>query len=75
MKNTTEEKSNKDLKRIKRRNFFLTSGSAILGFIGLSKIPSGLFQSGTNQNSKTSSLKISENPNSVKRKTRQGENG
>lgn len=75
MKKMTTDNSNKNLNTIKRRKFFLASGSVIFGLIGISKIPFNFIQSKINQNSNTSSIKITENPNAVKRKTRQADNG
>ncbi|MBK7158247.1 MAG: hypothetical protein IPH77_06750 [Ignavibacteria bacterium] len=58
---------------IKRKKFFIYSGSALLGLFAFLNIPSSLFRSGIA--SKDSTIKITENPNAVKRKSRQANNG
>lgn len=58
--------------KIKRKKFFLYTGSALLGILALKNIPSSILSSFS---TKKSSLKITENPNAVKRKSRQTNNG
>ena len=58
---------------MKRKKFFLYSGSALLGLFAFLNIPASIFRSGNV--SKVSSIKITENPNAVKRKSRQVNNG
>ena len=66
----------KESNKIKRKKFFLYSGALALGMFAASKIPFNLFKS--NQNVipvKESSIKITQNPNAVKRNSRQENNG
>lgn len=64
---------NTESETMKRKKFFLYSGSALLGLFAFFNIPSGIFRSGNA--SKVSSIKITENPNAVKRKSREVNNG
>ncbi|MDQ3019850.1 MAG: hypothetical protein M3R36_04655 [Bacteroidota bacterium] len=62
--------------KIKRNKFFLYSGAMVFGMLAASKFPFNVFKS--NQSSiikKENSIKIAQNPNSVKRNSRQDNNG
>ncbi len=59
-------------KKMKRNNFFKNAGTAILGLVAFSNLPLKFFQSGTPS---TTSIKIAENPNAVKRKSREVTHG
>ncbi|HMS35453.1 MAG TPA: hypothetical protein PKC91_15335 [Ignavibacteria bacterium] len=62
--------------KIKRKKFFLYSGVLAFGMVAASKFPFNLFN--TNQKvitNKESSIKITQNPNAVKRNSRQENNG
>lgn len=66
----------KESNKIKRKKFFFYSGALAFGMFAASKIPFSLFKS--NQSvipSKESSIKITQNPNAVKRNSRQENNG
>ena len=51
--------------KMKRQNFFKYAGGAVLGLITLANMPFKIFQS--NGTVKKASIKITENPNAVKR--------
>jgi hypothetical protein len=69
--NNTETKTT-----IKRKKFIFYSGAFAFGLFSLSKFPFNIFKSGQNLKiSKDSSIKITQNPNAVKRKSRQVSNG
>jgi len=73
VKNIVSDKVND---KIKRKKFLLYSGALAFGMFAASKIPFNLFKS--NQSvitNKESSIKISQNPNAVKRNSRQENNG
>ncbi len=62
--------------KIKRGKFFLYTGVLTLGMAAAFKLPFNIF--GSNQTSNTrknNSIKISQNPNAVKRNSRQENNG
>lgn len=59
-------------RKIKRKNFFFYSGSAILGLFALSKYPLKFFET---KISKETTIKITANPSAVKRKPREANNG
>jgi hypothetical protein len=62
--------------KIKRKKFFLYSGILAFGMLAASKLPFNLFKSGqTETTDKVSSIKITQNPNAVKRNSRQDNNG
>jgi hypothetical protein len=64
--------------KMKRKKFFFYSGTALLGIFAFLNIPSALLKSvrkDSSVNSAKTSLKITENPNAVKRKSRQVNNG
>jgi hypothetical protein len=67
-----ENESNK----IKRKKFFLYSGALAFGMFAASKIPFSLFKSNQSEiPNKVSSIKVTQNPNAVKRNSRQENNG
>lgn len=66
---------NKLHKNIDRKKFFMFSGSAILGFLALSKMPFNIFKSKSSAEKTETSIKITQNPNAVKRKSRQANTG
>jgi len=55
-------------KKMKRKKFFLTSAFAAAGIFTFTKFPFGILKAKV-LNEKKSSLKITENPNAVKRKS------
>ncbi|MEO6693855.1 MAG: hypothetical protein ABIY50_07445 [Ignavibacteria bacterium] len=55
------------ISKMKRGNFFKYAGGALLGIITFANIPFRFFQPETS--TKKASLKITENPNAVKRST------
>ena len=62
--------------KMERKKFFLYSGTAIFGLLTLSKMPFNIFNSFKNKSQKKeTSIKITENPNAVKRKSRQANRG
>lgn len=73
------EKNNKNILtgtgKMKRKKFFLFSGTVLMGILALKNIPSTLFRSLNSESKTKTSLKITENPNAVKRKSRQADNG
>jgi len=75
MINKTKENSGKNSGGIKRRKFFFYSGSLLLTVGGILKNPLGLFKAGNDTVIKDSSVKITSNPNSIKRKVRYSDNG
>lgn len=59
-----------------RKKFFLYSGILAFGMFAVSKFPFSLLKSDQNTVSKkVSSIKITQNPNAVKRNSRQENNG
>ncbi|MCY7360853.1 MAG: hypothetical protein LH629_02115 [Ignavibacteria bacterium] len=61
-------------KKLNRKKFFVYAGSALAGFIAITHLPFSFFKSNpvNSQNStKTSALKITANPNAVKRNSKQ----
>lgn len=66
----------KESNKIKRKKFFLYSGALAFGMFAASKIPFNLFKSNQSVvSNKESSIKITQNPNAVKRNSRQENNG
>jgi len=61
--------------KIKRRNFFYYIGAAALGAAVLAKFPFSLFKRTTTSAGRKSSIKVAENPYSVKRTARGSMNG
>ena len=59
-------------KKMKRNNFFKYAGSAILGVITFANTPFKFFRPNI---PKASSIKITENPNAVKRSSGVSKNG
>lgn len=71
-----DTKKNVNTGKIKRKKFFLYSGALALGMLAVSKFPFNIFKSNQDTNiRKNSSIKITQNPNAVKRNSRQDNNG
>jgi len=66
---------NKADKKMKRSNFFKYAGSAVLGAVTFANMPFKSFFSDNSTGIKGASLKISENPNAVKRNSGVSKNG
>lgn len=75
VKNNESLKDSTLSKNIDRKKFFIFSGTAILGFLALSKMPFNIFKSKSSAEKTESSIKITQNPNAVKRKSRQANTG
>lgn len=61
---------------IKRKKFFFYSGVLAFGMFAASKFPFNMFRSGKiASDKKSNSIIISQNPNAVKRNSRQDNNG
>jgi uncharacterized membrane protein YhaH (DUF805 family) len=61
--------------KVKRRNFFYYLGASLVGIFSISKLPFNIIQNKINKEI-AGSIKISENPQAVKReKTHRGNNG
>lgn len=62
--------------KIKRKKFVLYSGVLTFGILAASKFPFNLFKSDQKEiTNKKSSINITQNPNAVKRNSRQENNG
>ncbi len=58
--------------KIKRNKFFLYSGAMVFGMFAASKFPFSIFKSAEEAKlNKTGSIKITQNPNAVSRKSRE----
>ena len=76
MNNTVIDTNIINTNKIKRKKFFLYSGAIAFGMFAASKFPFNIFSSNqTVNNKKESSIKITQNPNAVKRNSRQENNG
>lgn len=63
-------------KKIERKKFFFYSGALAFGMLAASKFPFNIFKSTQSLSAgKESSIKITQNPNAVKRNSRQDNNG
>ena len=62
------------INKMKRKKFFLKSAYAAAGIFAFTKLPFSIFRAKTHEE-KNVSIKITENPNAVKRKTNQSGNG
>ena len=68
-------KTNKDSKKIKRRNFFYYIGASAIGGFLFSKFPFKIFSDNKKHIIRSSNIKVEENPFAVKRESRRGLNG
>ena len=71
-----ESKKVLEAPKIKRKNFFFYSGALAFGMFAASKFPFNILKTTQDTNTrKDSSIKITQNPNAVKRNSRQDNNG
>lgn len=59
-----------NIRKIKRRNFFIYLGASVLGFVTFSRFPLNIIRSNTlYKNKSKQKLRVSENPYAVKRES------